>query len=952
MNTNSNPNRIRTLSRGIRGRGGVQRGTVAQRGPAAGPARSTYGPPARPQQAGAPQGGEVDELLRSHEQALDKRRREVGIRYERPIRPGFGTLGDPVTLTANFFALKITNSLVNTYHVKVEPARNAKDVQRRLLRLLEETDDQPWQSVKSFVAFDGRETLVSAKELPQPMQISVSFFEEGETPSPNSPEYTVSFQLLRKWEMSELNKYLHCDADVDISPLISAYNIVIQQHASSTATRVGNSRYFGFPDYKANELSPGLTGLQALRGFFLSVRPVFGELMVNVGVCMTPFYKPIGRLDLAYNESADRSKGAIPQRFAQNVKVTTTYLGYTKRRTLLRITSSSAEKTTFLKDGRQISVAQHFQEAHDIALKRPDLPLADLGTERRAVYVPLELCTIESQPFRGLLDDRETTKMLNHACQPPAANFEEIIKRGLPSLALTKPKASLLDKFGISISQTMTDIPGRELPPPKSLLYRSSSLAIQPAKGSWNLANVKFHTGASVAKWAVVVVGTSRDEDVSKVWKGFKEGCQNSGMMFDESPPTIARTSQLPRQSQDRDRSKDIKEIKQTIQDISRDNPTFVLVLLPFRDTKLYPGVKRICDVELGIHSVTIVLDKILKSKGPQQYYANIALKLNQKLGGINHTLDAKSTRWLTTKSTMLVGMDVTHPGPASKAGTPSIAAVVATIDETFVQCPVSLRCQKSKQEMIDDLTEMMLERLRAYKKTSGSLPERVIVYRDGVSEGQFDTVLERGSEKDKILDAFKAIQKETEGLAEYRPHLSIIICGKRHHARTRPTNSKNESRNGNTRPGTVFDRRITAVFDFDFYLQAHDGLKGHVRPTHYTVVYDENGFSANDIQQGTHTASYLYARATKAVSLVPLAYYADLACERARCYLEGFLNSEQPPASGSSSKKGGGKGKGKGVAKEAADEREAAKQRVYDAALQAWGNGVHANLKEMMFYI
>jgi hypothetical protein len=36
---------------------------------------------------------------------------------------------------------------------------------------------------------------------------------------------------------------------------------------------------------------------------------------------------------------------------------------------------------------------------------------------------------------------------------------------------------------------------------------------------------------------------------------------------------------------------------------------------------------------------------------------------------------------------------------------------------------------------MIDDLMEMMLERLRAYKKKSGYLPERVIVYRDGVSE-------------------------------------------------------------------------------------------------------------------------------------------------------------------------------------------------------------------------
>jgi hypothetical protein len=56
--------------------------------------------------------------------------------------------------------------------------------------------------------------------------------------------------------------------------------------------------------------------------------------------------------------------------------------------------------------------------------------------------------------------------------------------------------------------------------------------------------------------------------------------------------------------------------------------------------------------------------------------------------------------------------------------------------------------------------------------------------------------------------------------------------------------------------------------YEFDFYLQAHAGLKGTVRPTHYTVVYDENSLGADEIQQGTNAASYLYGRATKAVSI------------------------------------------------------------------------------------
>jgi eukaryotic translation initiation factor 2C len=104
----------------------------------------------------------------------------------------------------------------------------------------------------------------------------------------------------------------------------------------------------------------------------------------------------------------------------------------------------------------------------------------------------------------------------------------------------------------------------------------------------------------------------------------------------------------------------------------------------------------------------------------------------------------------------------------------------------------------------------------------------------------------------------------------------------------------------------------VSPSSDFDFYMQAHDGIKGQARMTHYTVIYNESGLSANEIQQGMHTASYLYACATKAVNLVPLAYYADLACKRAWCYLDGFLNSEQPPALGPLSGEEGDKGKGK----------------------------------------
>lgn len=105
----------------------------------------------------------------------------------------------------------------------------------------------------------------------------------------------------------------------------------------------------------------------------------------------------------------------------------------------------------------------------------------------------------------------------------------------------------------------------------------------------------------------------------------------------------------------------------------------------------------------------------------------------------------------------------------------------------------------------------MMLERLKAFRAKSGKLPARILVYRDGVSEGQFQIVV--GEELPKIQEAFREIPN-------YQPKLTIVICGKRHHTRFYPTKTEHADRDGNPRPGTVVDRGVTAVYDFDFFLQ------------------------------------------------------------------------------------------------------------------------------------
>ena len=69
--------------------------------------------------------------------------------------------------------------------------------------------------------------------------------------------------------------------DVDPLPLISALNIVLQQHATRTGVRVGKNRFFFPTSAQKIDLGPGLQGVQ---GFYTSVRPAYHQLMVNVYV--------------------------------------------------------------------------------------------------------------------------------------------------------------------------------------------------------------------------------------------------------------------------------------------------------------------------------------------------------------------------------------------------------------------------------------------------------------------------------------------------------------------------------------------------------------------------------------------------------------------------------------------------------------------------------------------
>lgn len=881
-----------------------------------------------------------DRLADDSQQKLIASFKSLKVQPDRPLRPGYGTLGKPITLRANFFPIRVPKGPIYDYTVEITPTTNVNRLKSRIFELLELSPS--CQPHLPYIAHDRSQRLVSGRRLPQPLDIQVPFFDDTESgPSANAKVYSVSIKLSREIDTQQLSRYLDGrgeSRDYDTLPLISALNLVLQQHASRQGVRVGKNRYF-FPSGDKVLLGAGVEGWQ---GFFMSVRPSFRQLMVNVNVCMTAFIQPGNLADRLFEfQHSSGAMPTLPKQMVKSIKVKTKHLGH--RKPLKAIGTTSARNTYFDCEqfGGRISVEQYFVKAYNRKLRYPvELPVVDIGGNKK-VWVPAEMCDIEpGNAYRGKLNDKETAQMIRYACNPPRVNAEAIIDKGLPTLGVSPPQGPLAG-FDVSINPTMAVVPGRELFPPK-LTYKVGRADVK--NGSWNILDVKFQQGATITSWWVMVVRDGRnmlsgpkDTRLMGLVQGFAAKLKNSGVNIPTGLPRLIPPPNLPPPGSDPSRTLGLRNIKSTLEGElqTQKKPSFVLVLLENRDNYIYPGIKRICDVELGIHTVHMQLAKVLIDERKQdQYFSNVALKVNTKLGGMNHLLEPNAMNWLTKKKTMMVGIDVTHPGPNSREGTPSIAAVVANIDDNFVQFPASLRIQQhSKKEMLDELRDMLVERLLVYEKKNKVLPARIFVYRDGVSEGQFDTVLQE--ELAQILEAFKKLSTKARGQA-YRPSLSIIICGKRHHARFYPTDSQYADRNGNTRPGTVVDKGVTGVFDFDFYLQAHAGLQGSVKATHYTVVYDENSLTADDIQQGTHTASYLYARATKAVSLIPAAYYADLACERGRCYLNDFLMDDKTSTAGRS-----------GFVDK---EQEAA--RVFESSKAAWGQGLHQDLRESMFYI
>ncbi|CAD6944499.1 unnamed protein product [Tilletia laevis] len=784
---------------------------------------------------------------------------------------------------------------------KAVPARLLLEIVQAALR---ELKSQPEAGVTDLqlraFAFDGRRIAYTAHRLPLdaitvdttlPPKQDLPELERYPLTKPgtvsatdqggNRP-FTVEFKLTREIDLGNLLDFCSGDRQAimgagsavpeNVSSALQALEIALrasqQQHCDVI---IGGRRFFT----GANSASVEGTGTSIWKGFFQSARPTALGPVVNLDVSFSAFLDK-GELG-ALHPIAILSNIGVADRQAlrkhlYGVRLRLTHRPSRRLEMFDSLTTTSATQTKFDRNGEQISVAAYFKDTYNYTVRFPNAPCVKLRGQ--GGFVPLELCfVVEGSRVPPLsLNVAQTAKMIDVARQEPQQRQQSVVQ--LRNEVVKYEQDDLLQAWGVQVSNEPVRLEGRQLPPPRVMYGLNKTEA--PRDGAWNLMGKSFVTPAQpLVSWAIINFTRCHDQDV----RAFGDQLSVTlGKLGIKSRPPVYKSGGQGGHAAVADL---IRVTTTEAFKASKAPPQLIVCLLEANQPQLYESIKRVAMKELFMpvptQCVNVKKAKIGFGTVSDQYVANVGMKINVKIGGGNHAVSSQDLPNLPP-TTMLMGADVTHPPPG--LGLESIAASVATVDGGRMIYGHEVRLQRNpgrgqSQEIILAMKSMVVTHLKRWQqKNKGQLPGAILMYRDGISEGQF------AAAKDVEIRAIREAVQIVQPGAKIK--LTYVVCGKRHHVRFSAESPADTDRTGNLRAGTVVDKGVTNPVAFEFFLQAHAGLIGTAKPTRYIVL-----------ETVTNTLCYSYSRATRSVSLPPPAYYSDILAEKARALLWGDFDAQ-----------------------------------------------------------
>lgn len=534
--------------------------------------------------------------------------------------------------------------------------------------------------------------------------------------------------------------------------------------------------------------------------------------------------------------------------------------------------------------GGEISVADYFLQKYKHQIQFPDMGMVEVRTpkDRQTTWLPVEVLEILKKQEAKALPESAAAIMIKKLCTPAPERESRIMR--LAQMARFGGDV-WSSNFRIALTPSMHVLKSRILPPP-SVAYKRGTAPIKD--GVWNimpLLEPKPIPDHSVMIFAFARIHPNIGKVASDMWDSLRSAATKLGM-------SIAPNIYLFNQNLSYDYDTIVKQICGAVSE-ARDaekKVSMIMVLMKERNPALYSSVKYVGDHFLGIPSQCLLLKTVSPLKSMTA--SNILLKMNAKLGGANWQLKLEASPGgvlsFLTEPTLVMGVDVSHPKPGDSRA-PSIASVVANTDRDLTKWNATIAVSKPELEDIPYFRYAFEKRMFEFVKKTKKVPRRILLFRDGVSESQYDAVM--AEELREVKESIKKMYESTPVM----PKLTFVICIKRHHVRLFP-NARGDAvgKSMNVAPGTVVDTDVASPDEFDFWLMSHFGLQGTCRPTYYQVLYDENNLSSDQVQLLAYYLCHNYARCPRAVSYPAPTYYAHLASERARYHLSAEHTSRE----------------------------------------------------------
>ncbi|KAF6198266.1 hypothetical protein GE061_008013 [Apolygus lucorum] len=268
---------------------------------------------------------------------------------------------------------------------------------------------------------------------------------------------------------------------------------------------------------------------------------------------------------------------------------------------------------------------------------------------------------------------------------------------------------------------------------------------------------------------------------------------------------------------------------------ISTRNPQLIMCIVPNNRSDRYSAIKKKCCVDRAVPT-QVVVQKNLNSKGVMSIATKIAIQMNCKIGGTPWSIP------VPMQGLMICGYDVCHDTTTKGR---SFGAMVASINSVFSRYFSAVTPHTNGEELSNDLSMNVVKAVVRYSEcNNGSRPKTIIIYRDGVGEGQIPFVYKHEVKliKEKLRELYSGEM----------PLFAFVIVTKR-------LNTRLFYQGKNPPPGTIADDCITSPDRYDFFLVSQSVQQGTVSPTSYNVIEDSTRLAPDRMQRLSYKMTHLY---------------------------------------------------------------------------------------------